>query len=614
VSAAAAVLVQTRTALGEALSDLRRAWSRRATLVALLVLAAALVPALGIGVDRLAGDLYLAAAAVGLGLAVGLGGLPVLGQGAFIAVGAFTAALLGARAGWGTGWAVLCATAAAAGAGVVVGLLCAWLRPALVAVVTWLVAWLVALGLAAFPWLSGGAQGLVLPEASVAGVTLTPVVHYLVALTLVVAAVGIFAVVARRSAGIALFAARQNRAAAEGLGVPVARLRIGALTASAALGGLSGALAVQLASVADVGAHEPLVSFELFVAVVLGGAVSPIGPVVGVAFFAALERLTEAGGLEGQQLSRVQTLVAALLVLAVIGITDRGLVPSLVAWRRERSPRPRRPTTGPAAPALVPPVRAAALEARGLAKRFGAVEALSGLDLELRGGTVHALIGPNGSGKTTALRLLAGTLAPDAGVVRLDGVELPGDVTERVRRGIVGTLQATAVFPELTVLDNAVVGARVRARHPGAARAAVGTPKARAEARATRAAARRALAAVGLEGSAHLLAGELDGAAQRRLMIAAALATEPRVLLLDEPGAGAGRAELEYLAEVLRRLRDSGLALLVVEHNLRLVRAVTDAATVLAAGRVIASGPTAEVLAGEPVRIAYLGRTAADRL
>lgn len=600
--AGAAALVQTRGAVVDAVRDARTAWSRRWTAAIVLVALAALLPALPLelGLDRLAADLYLAAAAVGLGIVVGLGGMPSLGHGAFVALGAFGAALLGGRAGWPTEAAVVGGALVATLAGAGIGLVAGYLRPALVAVVTWLVAWLVALALVAFPSLSGGAQGIALEGG------LSATHHYELAVGLVALGVLAYALLARSPAGVALSAARERRSAAETLGVPVARLRAGAFTVGAGLAGLAGALAVYLAGVADAGAYGPLLSVKLFVAVVLGGAVSPAGGLVGVAVLSALARFAEVGGLESLQASRVETLLVAVIVLSALGASDRGLLPALGDWHRHRT-RSGPPADGSmAAPATTSPL---SLQARGLTKRFGPVTALDGVDLELTGGSVHALIGPNGSGKTTALRLLVGTERADAGSVVAGAEDISGhDVQARAERGIVGTPQATAVFTELTALDNALVGARLRLEHGGAARAIFATPKARAELRAARKAALTALEVVGLAAARDVLAGELPGAAQRRLMIAAALATRPRVLLLDEPAAGAGRGEVDQLTRLVDELRASGLAILLVDHNLRLVRRVADRVTVLAAGRTAATGTIEEVLESDAVLSAYLGR------
>jgi branched-chain amino acid transport system permease protein len=608
-----AALVQTRDAVIDAVRDARLAWSRRSTAAILVVVGAVLVPVLpvDVGLDRLAADLYLGAAAVGLGIVVGLGGMPSLGHGAFVALGAFGAALLGARAGWPTEAAVAGGVLVATAAGVAVGFVAGRVRPVLVAVVTWLLAWLVAIGLAAFPSFSGGAQGIALDRGSLAGVRLSATAHYEIAVALVALAVLAYVLLARAPAGIALSAARERRTSAERLGVPVARMRAGVFAAGAGIAGLAGALAVYLAGVADGQAYEPLLSAKLFIAVVLGGALSPAGGLVGVAVLAVLGRLTEIGGLESSQATRVETLLVAVIVLSALGATDRGLLPSLADWRRRRRD-PGLPASSHRLPAhassLRAPVGSTSLQGRGLTKQFGVITALEGVDIDLAGGRIEALIGPNGSGKSTALHLLTGALRPDAGSIVAGSEDVSRtDLTGRAELGIVGTPQATAVFSELTALENALVGARLRLPHGGVARGVFATPKSRADLRAGRKAALDALERVGLGGVGEVPAGELPGAAQRRLMIASALATQPGILLLDEPAAGAGQGEVELLAELIGELRSSGLAILLIDHNLRLVRRIADRVTVLVAGRVIARGTAEEVLEDDAVLQAYLG-------
>ncbi|MFL5797302.1 MAG: branched-chain amino acid ABC transporter ATP-binding protein/permease [Actinomycetota bacterium] len=575
-------------------------------------------------------------AAVGLNAAVGLGGIPVLSQGAFMAVGAFAVGRLTGVSGWDPASATAVGIALALAAGAVVGVVATRLRPAFVAVATWLVAWLVGLALTAFPGLSGGAQGLVVRNVPFrfAGlgpaVAMTPMILYETALSLVVVALLAYRTAARNRPGLGLAALRQGPAAAAALGVPAERLEWGAVVAAAGVAGAAGALAVQVAGVADPASFGPLRSVELFVAVLLGGAGTTLGPVAGAAVLAALPRISAAlGNAAGVERERFEPVVAAVLLLAALLLLGRGGLVRLGAdwWRRlrrvaRRAAEPQAPTRetsdasaraargsapSPSPDATVGPV----LEGRGLVRWFGGVVAVGGVDLALVPGEVRALIGPNGSGKTTLLRLLAGELAADEGSVIVDGRDVTSLSTrERVTVGVVRTLQGTAVFPDLTALEQAIAGTEVRRRDAGTVRTILATPRARADAADARERAVHALAEVGLGDRAAVPGERLTATEQRLLMVAAALASRPRVLLLDEPAAGMAAADLGRLAEILDRLSAGGLAVLLVEHNLRLVRQVAAAVTVLDAGTVIASGRPDEVSADPAVRLAYLGRAA----
>ena len=352
-------------------------------------------------------------------------------------------------------------------------------------------------------------------------------------------------------------------AAAAALGVATARRRLGAFVAAAATGGLAGGLAVQLAGVADAGDYGPYLSFRLFVAVLIGGAASALGPTAGVA---GLALVTGAAGLlgdvEGVESARFDPMLAALLLLAVLALGGEGMVSAL----RRLVERPRKvfereaPTVTTSSART--PVRAErpVLSAESLTKRFGSVVAADGVSLELAPGEVCALIGPNGSGKTTVLRLLAGVHRPDAGTVVLTAAASTTRRRASARaKALVRTLQGSAAFAELTALENLIVGAGLRRVHGGALRTAFATPLARAEDAATRTAALAALSDVGLGWAADVRAGELAGPEQRLLAVAAALATQPRVLLLDEPSAGASLPDVRRLDTLLARLRDTAL-------------------------------------------------------
>ena len=601
----APAFARTGAALREAGRDARLAWGPGAWLALAAFALAALVPFVlppSVRLDGLAQTGYLALAAVGLGFAVGVGGMPSVAQGAFVGVGAVGA---GHLIGWGVPplLAALVGALAAGCGGVLVGAAVVRFRPVFVVAATWLATWLFAFTLEALPSLTGGARGLTVAPEKIAGLEPSATLHYELALGLVAVSLLAYRALARSSFGVRLRAAGQRPAAAVALGVDPPRLRLAAFAGAAAVGGLAGGLAVQLDGVVDPEAYDAFLSFTLLVAVLIGGAATALGPVVGVLAVGALSLVADAlARLTGAESVRFGPMLAALLVLSVLATGSDGIVPAVSrrirrAGRQEQEPgvELRRPDE-------------ATLTADGLQKRFGELVAVRDVGLELRSSRVAALIGPNGSGKTTVLRLLAGTLPPDDGGVALDGRPLTDTADERVELGLVRTLQSNAVFGDLTAVENALVGASLRRRYGGALRALFATPKARAEAREARARAQAALAAVGLQERADVVAQELTGSEQRLLMIASALATEPRILLLDEPSAGASSAELQRLAEILGGLRAEGLAVLAVEHNLRLVRKIADEVVVLHAGSMLASGTPEEVAGNPAVRAAYLGR------
>jgi branched-chain amino acid transport system permease protein len=560
--------------------DARAAWGQTQTAGVLLVAAGCALPWFAPGwvhLDVLAAWLYLALAATGLGLTVGMAGLPSLGQGAFMSIGAFATALLVARAGWPADVAIPVAVAASLVAGLLAGFVVVRQPPLYLAVSTWILTWLVLLVAVEFPGVSGGSQGYVVPSS------LSATGHYELALLLTAAAVAALSVLRRSRPGLRLRATRDRPAAATGLGVPSRRVLLGAFAASAAVGGLAGSLAVQLAGVSDPNAFGPFTSFELLAAVLLGGASYACAGVVGIAILGAVALLGHAWAvIQGDAPAQLQPMLASLLLLAILGVGGDGLIP-LLRRLRDRVIRVPAPVI---AAVSGEPGKPAALRARGLRKHYGGVHALDGLDLEVGAGETVAVVGANGSGKTTALRALAGALPLDAGEIALDDRPLGTFGPERLAQaGVVRTLQRTATFGSLTALENAIVGAGLRARYGGALRSLVATPKARAESRTTHGIAMDALRAVKLEAHAHTRAELLDGFQQRLLMIAAALATRPRLLLLDEPSAGATATEVANLAGILADVRASGVSLVLVEHNLQLVRAVTDRVVVMADGR-----------------------------
>ncbi len=587
-------------------------------------------------------------ACLGLNIVLGYAGQLSLAQAAFWGVGAYTSAILTTHLGLPVWAGMFAAFFVAAIFGIRLGIPTLKLSGHYLAMATIGFGIILQLILVNEIWLTNGSDGITkIPSPSLGPIELkTPEsFFYLAAVALIFFTWGAIHLKDSR-VGRALMAIRENEMAAGTAGVNTTYYKIMAFSLSAGYAGFGGWLFAHSSShyiSPDTFSFEQ--SVIILVMAVLGGNGSAIGSIVGATLLTLLPEVLRflkdyymmvyaAGivvimifmpsGIAGLVKSTPLSLrlrawwnsasTAARQVAANTGASSAGLESSELL-RAEGVAPAAMPVEGATGypPAGVPVIEDCSgssevlLTVKGLAKHFGGLKAVDGVDMQVRRGEIQALIGPNGSGKTTILNMLSGLYVPSAGEIFLEGKPIGGQKPNIITSlGIARTFQNIRLFGELTVLENLLVGQHCQSG-AGLAASIFQPPWQKAEEARMRAKALELLRFVGLRGKEFTKSSSLPYGQQRLLELARALASDPRLLLLDEPAAGLNAAETEALVGLLFQICKRGITILLVEHDMSLVMNVSDHITVLNFGRKIAEGP-AEVVENNPEVIdAYLG-------
>ena len=545
----------------------------------------------------------LAAVGVGLNVLLGLSGQMSFGHAGFYAVGAYAVAVLTTRAGWSfwAAWPVAAVLATTVGA--LLALPALRVRGPYLAMVTIAFGFIVEHGIVEMRDLTGGQNGIM----GIAGPAMFGLAGEraaaLLAVLLAGALLAAYALLADGTWGAALRAVRDSETAAQSVGIDPLATRTVAFALSAGCAGAAGALFAPLSGFVTPHTFGFMQSILFVLAVILGGAGSVMGPLIGALVVGLLPELLAS-------LEEYRLLFFGALLLAVLWAAPDGAAGMLSrVWRRRPRPdaAPRLAGSGAGLVLTVAAGAPQALVTRGLGMQFGGVRAVQDLDCSIPPGRITSLIGPNGAGKTTALNMLSGFYRPSAGSFALGGAALERAPAYRIARaGIARTYQTSQLFGTLSVEDNVALAASRGALGP-----LLGATRLRSD--AVRQRARELLAFCGYAGDLDRAAADLPHVDRRLVEIARALATQPRMLLLDEPAAGLSAQDKGRLAGLLQRIADQGVGVLLVEHDMALVMGISDQVVVLDAGQRLAAGTPAAVQSDPAVRQAYLGQGLALR-
>ena len=568
--------------------------------------------------------------AVALVLLVGLAHMITLAAGAMMALGAYGVTLLMVYADVPFLLGVVAATALGAIGGFILGVPATRFRGHHLAMVTMVFQFVVIIVIRQWASLTGGTEGIRVPAVTILGVPFTSDTQFLLLMGGVTGVVALFvAVLAQGHFGKALRAMAATEVGAEAFGINIAGYQVMAFVISSALIALAGALQAPQVRILDPDAYGILPAIFMLAYPIVGGMTSVWGGILGGGLLRTMPEVL-------RPVAEYQELVYSGLVILVVVFFPGGVMEMLSRlWRLVLSARPAPPlgrdesaapigaasavpdrpppapatprirdiTTGPAAPAL---------EVVDLAKSYGSLRAVQNVNMTVPDGVIHGLIGPNGAGKTTFFNMISGFTQSDAGSIEIFGARMNDKAArERIAHGVTRTFQHVAVYGPLSCLDNVILGIG----HNGVVSSlwqSMDEVLRGSASRERHERALRALESVGLGEFARQPAGSLSLGNQRRVEIARAIVSRPRMILLDEPVSGVGAEEEERLRDLLRDLnRSLGITMFLIEHNIRFVVELCETLSVMSAGQIIAEGAPREVIEAPAVRRVYFGEATA---
>lgn len=535
-------------------------------------------------------------AVLGMTIVLGYTGQINLAQGAFFGLGAYAVALGTMDYGLGFWSMLLVGIAVASLAGIVIGLTTLRLSGHYLAMITISCQQIFDLVLVNWVPVTHGPDGISgIARPSLFGYQLVNDKAYLT-LCIAVLCLAVLLVwrLPKTRLGRAMQAVRENQLAAEVTGVKTLAVKVIAFTLCAALAAIGGALYAAGFAYISPDNFNFKFSIELMTMALLGGAQSPFGSTIGTVLLILLPEWL-------RFLKEIYMAAYGMAVILMMVFMPEGIWGIIKSFSNRVHPVRVADGSAPAPLALDIPLSDSApvLELDGLQKHFGGVKAVDGVSIRVARGQVHALIGPNGSGKTTTLNVLNGIYRPSGGRILVDGRDVTALApNERAAHGVGRTFQNIRLFPSMTVLENVMIGGQRRNNPIGPGEAVL------------RERAMSALAFVDMASKADVVVKNLPYGHQRLVEIARALAGHPKLLLLDEPAAGLNQTEKVELAGLLKRLRGHGITIFLIEHDMGLIQQVSDTISVLNFGRKIAEGKPADVLRHPDVIAAYLGKDA----